>query len=78
MAEQQEEGEEVRSLVPKKGSYSIVWKYFGFSESDVDQVQVLCKLCSCAVQTSTNTTNLINHLKSHHEVQYQEFQRLKA
>lgn len=79
MAEQQQEGAEVRSLVPKKGSYSIVWNYFGFDECDVDQVRVLCKLCSCSVQTSHgNTTNLINHLKSHHKVQYQEFQRLKT
>ncbi|KAL1252580.1 hypothetical protein QQF64_017273 [Cirrhinus molitorella] len=79
MAEQREEGTEVRSLVPKKGSYSVVWNYFGFEECDVDQVRVLCKLCSCSVQTSQgNTTNLINHLKSHHKVHYQEFQRLKA
>ncbi|KAL1282509.1 hypothetical protein QQF64_001312 [Cirrhinus molitorella] len=37
MAEQREEGTEVRSLVPKKGSYSVVWNYFGFEECDVDQ-----------------------------------------
>ncbi|KAI2646520.1 E3 SUMO-protein ligase ZBED1 [Labeo rohita] len=79
MAERREEGAEVRSLGPKKGSYSVVWNYFSFEECDVDQVRVLCKLCSCSVQTSQgNTTNLINHLKSHHKVHYQEFQRLKA
>ncbi|XP_058270520.1 E3 SUMO-protein ligase ZBED1-like [Hemibagrus wyckioides] len=52
MAEQQEEGAGVRTLVPKKGSHSIVWNYFGFEENDVDQVRVLCELCSCSVQTS--------------------------
>ncbi|XP_057181274.1 E3 SUMO-protein ligase ZBED1-like [Triplophysa rosa] len=79
MAEQQKKGAEGRSLVPQKGSYSAVWNFFGFDECDVDQVRVLCKLCSCSFKTSQgNTTNLVNHLKSHHRVQYQEFQRLKT
>lgn len=72
-------GAEGRSLVPKKGSYSTVWNYFGFDKCDVNKLRVLCKLCSCAVKISKgNTTNLSNHLKSDHRVQYQECQKLKT
>ncbi|KAL2085940.1 hypothetical protein ACEWY4_019260 [Coilia grayii] len=60
-------------LVPKKGSHSVVWKYFGFKQDDDKQSEVHCKVCSALVGTKHgNTTNLYNHLKRHHKVQYDE------
>ncbi|XP_026105103.1 uncharacterized protein LOC113076626 [Carassius auratus] len=31
-------------LVPKKGSHSVVWKYFGFKQEDQGQSGVICKV----------------------------------
>ena len=60
-------------LVPKKGSHSVVWKYFGFKPDDDKQSEVHCKVCFALVAAPQgNTTNLYNHLKRHHQVQYDE------
>ena len=64
-------GEE--QVVPRKGSTSIVWGFFGFAESDADQKAVLCKECRRVVSAPQgNTTNLFNHLKKHHKPKYDE------
>lgn len=61
------------NLVPKKSSTSVVWKYFGFRTTDVQQKQVLCTTCRGKVATSRgNTTNLYQHLKKHHRQLYDE------
>lgn len=65
-------------LVPRIGSSSIVWKHFGFQASDTKQEQVICKECHKVVLApQSNTTNLFNHLKKHHKVQYDECMRAK-
>ncbi|XP_060785451.1 E3 SUMO-protein ligase ZBED1-like [Neoarius graeffei] len=60
-------------LVPKKGSHSAVWKYFGFKPDDDKQSEVHCKVCSALIEAPQgNTINLYNHLKHHHKVEYDE------
>ena len=58
---------ERQPLVDKKkgrtGTSSVVWKHFGFELSDVEQKEIVCKLCRTIVTAARgNTTNLINHL----------------
>ncbi|KAK0137902.1 Rootletin [Merluccius polli] len=61
---------ERQPLVEKKGkTNSVVWKHFGFEESDSEQKKILCKICHATVSApQANTTNLFNHLKSAHRV----------
>ncbi|XP_024118468.2 zinc finger BED domain-containing protein 1 [Oryzias melastigma] len=64
-------------LVPKKGSTSIIWNWFGFDDSD--QNTTICKECNEKVKTTTgNTTNLFYHLKRKHKKQYSESQAAQA
>lgn len=65
------EGEE---LVPRsRSSSSFVWKYFGFRVSNINQKQIICKESSRVVSAPQgNTTNLFNHLKTHHKIKYDE------
>lgn len=59
--EEENMGEE--TLVPKRHSTSVIWKYFGFTKDDPLQTQVLCKSCPAVVATSRGTTtNLHSHL----------------
>ena len=68
----------VTLLVPKKASHSVVWKFFGFKEEDENQKDMTCKLCFATVAAPHgNTTNLYNHLKRHHKVQYDEAVKAK-
>ena len=61
------------NLVPKKSSTSVVWKYFGFRVTDVQQKQVLSTTCRRKVATSReNPTNLYQRLKKHHRQLYDE------
>lgn len=60
-------------LVLKKGSHSVVWKYFGYKKDNEGQSNVICKACFAVVAAPQgNTTNLYQHLKRHHKVQYDE------
>ncbi|KAF3856838.1 hypothetical protein F7725_017561 [Dissostichus mawsoni] len=65
---------EQEQLVKKKGkTNSAVWKYFGFKKSDVEQNKVQCRICYTVVSAPhANTTNLFNHLKCNHKVQYDQ------
>lgn len=50
-----------------------MWKYFGFKQDDEGQSNVICKACFAIVAApQSNTTNLYQHLKRHHKVQYDE------
>ncbi|KAK7944766.1 hypothetical protein WMY93_000494 [Mugilogobius chulae] len=61
------------TLQPKRKSTSVVWEYFGFKKSDDVQADVFCRICMAKVLASRgNTTNLYQHLKKHHKVQYDE------
>lgn len=59
-------------LVKKKGGSSVVWNWFGFRISDIDQQTTLCKLCRRVVAAKGgNTSNLFHHLKTMHVREYE-------
>ena len=64
-------------LVPKRNSTSVVWNYFGFSGTDKDQTNIICKICRTEHLKATdgNTTGLRNHLKCKHPKQYMDVER---
>lgn len=56
-----------KELVWKKGASSVVWNWFGFKVSDLDQQTVLCKFCRRIVLAKGgNTSNIFYHLKTLH------------
>ncbi|KAF3859919.1 hypothetical protein F7725_000174 [Dissostichus mawsoni] len=60
-------------LIPKKGATSVVWKWFGYKRSDIEQTTVLCKVCRKSIAAKHgNTTNLFQHLRQRHAVEWQE------
>lgn len=61
-------------IVERKGySTSVVWRWFGYQQNDVEQIKPVCKVCRRSVPSKTgNTTNLFNHLKKHHPSDYSE------
>ncbi|XP_036940317.1 E3 SUMO-protein ligase ZBED1-like [Acanthopagrus latus] len=66
-------------LVPREAAKSTVWSFFGFRASDIDQKDVICKECHRVVSAPKgNTTNLFNHLKTHHKQKYDECMKAKA
>ncbi|XP_063742293.1 E3 SUMO-protein ligase ZBED1-like [Eleginops maclovinus] len=70
---------DTEELVPKKGAVSVVWKFFGFKKSDVDQTSILCKCCRAKVVAGGgNTSNLLHHLSRKHVVEYQECMKLRS
>ncbi|XP_019733293.1 zinc finger BED domain-containing protein 1-like isoform X1 [Hippocampus comes] len=77
--EPKEEVEDLEELVPKRGSRSsMVWLWFGFKASDMEQKTVICKTCRRQIATSdSNTSNLFYHLKTRHEELYIESVRLR-
>ncbi|XP_077411679.1 E3 SUMO-protein ligase ZBED1-like isoform X2 [Vanacampus margaritifer] len=77
--EPKEEVEDLEELVPKRGSRSsMVWLWFGFKTSDIEQKTVICKTCHRKIATSdSNTSNLFYHLKTRHEELYIESVRMR-
>ncbi|KAK7938916.1 hypothetical protein WMY93_002242 [Mugilogobius chulae] len=77
-ATEEEEGESSRStdtdepeFVPKKGATSVIWSWFGFRPSDLEQNIVFCKTCRrTVVAKGGNTSNLFHHLKQKHNSEY--------
>ncbi|KAM8723706.1 E3 SUMO-protein ligase ZBED1-like isoform 2-T2 [Acanthopagrus schlegelii] len=66
-------------LVPREAAKSTVWSFFGFRASDIDQKDVICKECHRVVSAPKgNTTNLFNHLKTHHKQKYDELREALA
>lgn len=60
-------------LIPKKGATSVVWKWFGYKRSDIEQTTVLCKVCRKTIAAKHgNTTNLFQQLRQRHAVEWQE------
>ena len=66
-------------LVQKKGTKSIVWKYFGLKAGDGglavrgEEERPVCKTCNRRVQCKGgNTTNLFAHLRDGHPELYKE------
>lgn len=57
----------------------MIWTWFGFKKSDVEQKKVICKMCGVTVTANKgNTSNLFSHLKSKHVLEYAESQRLRS
>ncbi|XP_022533222.2 uncharacterized protein LOC103043043 isoform X3 [Astyanax mexicanus] len=62
---------------PEKHHNSPVWKYFGFLKNSEGVVKedsfALCKMCLRKVAAKDGTTsNMLNHLRRHHETEYEE------
>ncbi|KAK0140282.1 Zinc finger BED domain-containing protein 1 [Merluccius polli] len=66
-------------LVPKRTNKgSVIWRFFGYREEDVEQVKPICKVCKKTVLTKgSSTTNMLHHLKTH-PVQYEESVTLRT
>ncbi|RXN23605.1 zinc finger BED domain-containing 1-like protein [Labeo rohita] len=66
-------------LLPKRGAMSVVWKYFGFKKSDVDQTTIICKCCRAkVVAAGGNTSNLLHYLRHKHVLEYEECMKLRS
>ncbi|XP_077467105.1 E3 SUMO-protein ligase ZBED1 [Stigmatopora argus] len=66
-------------LLPRRRSSSVIWAHFGFRASDTQQEEVICKECGRVVQAPQgNTTNLFNHLKTHHKNKHEECIKARA
>lgn len=51
-------------LIPKKGNVSsVIWNWFGFVASDMEQTAPRCKVCLAVATKGSCTTNLLQHLK---------------
>ena len=51
-------------LIHENGATSVVWKWFGYKRSDIEQTTVLCKVCRKSIATKHgNTINLFQHLR---------------
>ncbi|XP_036957921.1 E3 SUMO-protein ligase ZBED1-like [Acanthopagrus latus] len=65
-------------LVPRRGSTSLAWKWFGFEKTDVGQNTVICKICRKAIAVKqSSTTNLFHHLRTNHSKEYEEYEKLR-
>ena len=54
----------------------LMWRWFGYKRSDVQQTTAICKKCKKIVTTKGgNTTKLFPHLKLKHPVEYEESKR---
>ena len=72
-----EGGAESKELVAKRGSSSIIWNWFGYDKSDMEQNSVICKVCKKTVIAKVgNTINLFHHLKHQHKPEYDESQKM--
>ncbi|XP_069821004.1 E3 SUMO-protein ligase ZBED1-like [Dendropsophus ebraccatus] len=70
--------EEEEVLIRKTGATSVIWTWFGFKESDVEQKNIICKLCRARIIAKMgNTTNLFYHLKTKHVLEYEDSQKLR-
>lgn len=71
---------EDEAIVDRKSySTSVVWRWFGYLQSDVQQIKPVCKVCQRSVPSKTgNTTNLFNHLKKYHPSDYTESMKTRA
>ena len=56
------------NLMPKKGASAVVWQYFGYRRTDVNHMQVLCKMILRLVKTTINMANVFNNLKKNHHL----------
>ena len=70
---------EQEALVKKNGATSVIWTWFGYKASDVEEKTIYCKMCRVTVTAKEgNTSNLFYHLKTKHALEYAESQRLRS
>uniref|UniRef100_A0A1X7UD13 BED-type domain-containing protein n=1 Tax=Amphimedon queenslandica TaxID=400682 RepID=A0A1X7UD13_AMPQE len=60
------------TLLPKPGTKSAIWQYFGLKANENGEVledsKAFCRLCSRAVMArSGNTSNLMAHVRNNHK-----------
>ncbi len=68
-----------KEIVSKRGVVSVVWRFFSFKKSNVDQTTISCKCCRAKVVVGGgNTGNLLHHLNWKHVVEYQECMKLRS
>ncbi len=71
--------DDTEELVPKRGAVSVVWRFFGFKKSNVDQTTIFCKCCRAKVVAGgSNMRNLLHHLSRKHVLEYQECMKLRS
>ncbi|KAK3541396.1 hypothetical protein QTP86_024592 [Hemibagrus guttatus] len=72
--------DETKEVVSKRSAVSsVVWKWFRFATSDVEQAKARCKISLKFVATKgSSTTNLFQHLKQNHIVEWEAFVVLRA
>lgn len=59
-------------LIPKKGNVSsVIWNWFGFVASDMEQTAPRCKVCLAVATKISCTTNLLQHLKQRHAAEWE-------
>ncbi|XP_071786524.1 E3 SUMO-protein ligase ZBED1-like [Asterias amurensis] len=67
-----------KNLVPKRGSKSSIWKFFGFHTDPnddkviIDPSKALCALCDTPLSHAQSTSSLRNHLKFKHPRKFRE------
>ena len=61
-----------REIITPSSHKAAVWKYFGFQKESGNsgENKATCMLCFAKVVHSGRTTNLQNHLQSHHREKY--------
>ena len=64
-------------LLPKPGTKSAIWQYFGLKADEdgevVDDGKAFCRICSRGVMArSGNTSNLMAHLRNNHKPLYSQ------
>ena len=65
-------------LIPRRGSSSLAWRWFGFEKADITQTTAICKLCKKAVAIKDcSTTNLFHHLRANHRKEYEEYEKFR-
>ncbi|KAK0152104.1 hypothetical protein N1851_006515 [Merluccius polli] len=74
-----EGGAESEELVAKRGSSSIIWNWFGYDKSDMEQTSALCRVCKkTVISKGGNTTNFFHHLKHQHKPEYDESLKMRT
>ncbi len=52
-----------KETVPRRGAVSVIWMFFGFKKSNVNQTTIYCKCCRAEVVAGgDNASSLLHHL----------------
>ena len=78
--EEQQDSVSEEEFLPKPGTKSEIWKYFGLKKDcngkAIDDGSVYCRICQTKVLAkSRNTSNLKAHLKNNHKAVHSQLQK---